>query len=149
MPHQLKRKFGPYKNRDMAKPKKKRFERSSSKALTPPKDFTPGFLADMDARTAVFRALRTAQRAIIDDCGGEANLTHVKRAMIDRFIFLEALMQNIEARIVTTPEAADDLIGKYLMSNNSLQGLGRLIGLKRELKRVGDLSDYIDAAREE
>ena len=70
------------------------------------------------------------------DLGGEDALTHVKAALVERFVFLEAVLQKLEADIATAANGNPaDLLGKWIQGVNSLQGLAQRIGLARTARQ--------------
>jgi hypothetical protein len=117
----------------------------SSKSRSLPARYEVGFLRDLDQRTELFQRLNAVYQAIIDDAGGAANLSHVKLALIERFVFLEATLQSCELEIATDPKRADELLGKWIQGVNSLQGIAKTIGLERRLSRTANLKAYVEA----
>jgi hypothetical protein len=107
-----------------------------------PAKYEPGFLKDMDQRTGIAIRLNAAFDAIVDDCGGADSLPHTKLALVERFVFLEAILQSIEQKIAEGAKDSGDLIGKWTAAVNSMQGLAKLIGLER-VTRGRDLRAYV------
>lgn len=108
-----------------------------------PARYEPGFLAELDQRSLVYRELKTAYDEVVSDCGGEDDLTHTQLCLIERFVFLEVLLQTWENTIAANPKASDHLVGKWTQGINALQGLAKVIGLKRKLKKA-DLATYLE-----
>lgn len=116
-----------------------------NKAKELPAKFEVGFMADMDQRTKVYQVLAGNLAAIRADLGGEDALTHVKAALVERFVFLEAVLQKLEHDIATNANGnTADLLGKWIQGVNSLQGLAQRIGLERRAREaVTDLDSYV------
>ena len=108
-----------------------------------PDRFEAGFLRELDKRTELYQQLNSNFETIMQDMGG-ADATHTKRSLVERFVFLEAAIRSWELQIVTKPSEANDLIGRWVQAVNALQGLAKLIGLKRDLKTVS-VRDYVAA----
>ena len=113
------------------------------KRQTLPAKFEPGFLRDFDRRTEIYQRLAATYDEIVTDAGGEHEIPHTKLALIDRFVFLEATLQTWEREIATNPKAAEHLVSRWIQGVNSLQGLAKVIGLKRRPKTV-DLKAYVE-----
>jgi hypothetical protein len=112
-----------------------------------PAKYKAGFLREMDLRTELAQRLNDAYTEIIDDLGGGNALTHVKSAMVERFVFLESVVQGLEAQIANKPQEADALMGRWVQSVNALIGLAKTVGLERRLRKATDLRAYIEAAK--
>ena len=106
-----------------------------------PDKFRIGFLSELDKRTNVFQILKDRYATVIDDCGGEAELSHVKKSLIERFVWLEAVLQDMEIRMASG-ELPKDAVSKWVQAVNSLVGLARVLGLERVTKSV-DLESYL------
>lgn len=113
-----------------------------------PAKFTPGFMKRLDGRQALAVRLRTSFDNIVEDLGGEQNLTYTRLVMIERFVFLEAMIANWEAQVATEPDAADALVGRMVQATNSLQGLARVIGYERRDAGPITLQAYVRAKEE-
>lgn len=109
---------------------------------TLPKKYTPGFMDQLDRRSIVYRELRQAYTEILADCGGRDALSHTKRALIERFVFLEATLQTWEQKIATG-KADDEMLGRWVQACNALQGLAKVIGLNRSPRKSKNLKQYI------
>jgi hypothetical protein len=102
----------------------------------------------MDRRTQVAAKLTAAYNAIIDDCGGGSQVSHVKNAMIERFCFLQHVIEDLERQIANDPQHADQIImGRWVQAVNSLSGLARNLGFGRRAKKVADLGSYLEAKK--
>ncbi len=92
---------------------------------TLPQKYEPGFLRDMDRRTDIAKRLYAAYDAIVDDVGGTEELSHAKLALIERFVFLEAVIQTWETRIATNPKGTAKLLSRWIQAVNSLSRAGK------------------------
>ena len=61
-----------------------------------PARFKVGFLTTLDGRTDLAKALRANYADIVADIGGQVEVGHVKAALIERFCWLEAILQTLE-----------------------------------------------------
>jgi hypothetical protein len=124
------------------------------KSSTLPTEFQPGFLSKLDGRTEISRLLNGNYQAIVADLGGEAEQSHIKLALVERFTFLEAVLCGIESQIAlartvkgkagqaAAVKLESELIGKWIQAVNSLTGLAKTLGIER---RANDpLSRYYD-----
>ena len=106
-----------------------------------PVKFHAGFLAELDGRTELARALRADYDAIVSDVGGAEEIGHVKSALIERFVWLEAILRGIEQDLVNGTHKAD-VLGKWIQAVNSLSGLAKVLGIERKMRTV-DLQAYV------
>jgi uncharacterized membrane protein YccC len=80
----------------------------------------------------------------VSDQGGIDNLSHVRRSLVERFCWLEAVLRSLELRIAEADKAETaDLLAKWIQALNSLVGLGRCIGLERRARKLDDLQSYV------
>ena len=114
------------------KPKTNR-KNVASKPQTLPAKFSLGFLSQLDGRTEVAKALRANYDAIVRDVAGDAaDLSHVKAALVERFVWLEAILQGIEHEMVTGTTSKTEAIGRWIQAVNSLSGLAKVLGVERK-----------------
>jgi hypothetical protein len=118
---------------------------ASTKMITLPERYEPGFLASMDRRTDLYRTLLANYEEIVEDSGGEVALAHTMRALIERFVFLEAMLQRLETQIVLEPKKTGTLVNRWIQGVNTLQGLAGRIGIERRLKKTLTLKTYLEA----
>jgi hypothetical protein len=106
-----------------------------------PAKFEPGWLAKMDGRTELAKQLRQSYDAVVDDLGGPTEIGHVKHSLVERFVFLEAVLLGIEGQLAAARTATDEkearkteaeLIGRWVQAVNSLQGLAKVLGVERK-----------------
>ena len=109
-----------------------------------PDRYEPGFLKKLDARTEIARQLKASYEQVVSDLGGQSEISHVKNSLVERFIFLEAVLGGIENQLALArtgdvdEEAARkleaELIGRWVQAVNSLQGLAKVLGVERRAK---------------
>ncbi len=103
-----------------------------TKPQTVPPKFRAGFLAELDKRTDLAKALRANYEAIVADVGGIEDVGHVKGALIERFVWLEAILQSIEHEMVSGTTTKTEAIGRWIQAVNSLSGLAKVLGVERK-----------------
>lgn len=96
-----------------------------------PKVYRPGYLAQLDRRTELFQRLHGNFLNIADDLGGQPELSHIKSSLIERYVFLEAVLHKIESDLANNPDAAPELLGRWIQAVNSLTGLAKTLGIER------------------
>ena len=106
----------------------------SSKPLSMPDKFCPGFLQTLDKRSIVFQGVRKSFLQTCDDLGGKDSLSHAKLVLVERFCFGEYLIQNLEVAILAKP--TDELVTKWISVTKALSALAVRIGLQREARSV-------------
>lgn len=108
-----------------------------------PARYSAGWFEAVDKRTKVWHAITPRLAALESDAGGAECLSHAKRSLIRRAVFLELLTETQELRF-TRGEAVD--VGAYTQSLNSLLGVYRMLGLERKQRSVRRLHDHMEAA---
>ena len=113
-----------------------------------PVKYQEGFLRGLDKRTEIAGRLRGAYQAILSDIGNAKELTHARKTLCERFVFLEFMLGSIEAQVAkvadTKPKAALKLFGRWLMALNAAVGLARSAGLlSRNAKPITNLREYV------
>ena len=114
--------------------------------------FSAGFLSALDGRTELAKALRANYDAIIEDIGGLSEVGHIKASLIERFVWLEGILQSIEHEMATGTTGKTEAIGRWIQAVNSLSGLAKVLGIERKSSskpwiipasddRPGDLED--------
>lgn len=93
------------------------------KPQTLPDKFTPGFTAELDNRTLLSRALRQRFEAIAADLGGD--LSNLKASLLERYVWLEALMCRIEGELATAddPNELAATLARWIQLCNAFQGI--------------------------
>ena len=98
-----------------------------------PDKFKAGFLNTLDGRTELARALRSNYQAVVADVGGQQELSHVKASLIERFCWLEAVLQTLEHEMASGIIDKADALGKWIQAVNSLSGLAKVLGVERKM----------------
>lgn len=110
-----------------------------------PRRYTDEFLTTIDKRSSLSVLLRRRLGQLLDDMGGEENLSYAQRSLARRAIFMEALVQQNEERAANGVEIEPTQHASLI---NSLIGLYSKVGIERKVKDVVDLKEYI-AAKED
>jgi len=103
------------------------------KPQTLPRRFKAGFLAELDGRTELAKTLRANYEAIVADIGGPVEVGHVKATLIERFCWLEAILQTLEHEMASGKIDKSEALGKWIQAVNSLSGLAKVLGVERNL----------------
>lgn len=110
---------------------------------TIPDKYAPDFAERMDKRTSIAKAIRGRIEAIEADMGGDECLSHAKRSLVRRVVWLEAVIEHAEQRLAGG-EAID--LGGHVQAVNTVIGLYRLLGLERRPKNARRLVDVMRGA---
>lgn len=113
---------------------------------TLPERYEVGFLREFDRRTELYQRLSTIYETILEDVGGAESVAHTRLALIERFVFLEAVLQELEQEIAKNPKASEEKLSRWIQGLNSLTGLAKTIGLDRKVKTV-NLKAYVGGKR--
>jgi hypothetical protein len=84
--------------------------------------------------------------AIETDMGGREALSHARRSLVRRVVWLEAIIEHSEQKLAAG-EGID--LGGHTQAINSLLGLYRLLGLERRARPVERLRDVMRASEPE
>ena len=105
----------------------------------------PGFLNKLDQRFELARELKAAYTELTDDLGGTDNLSHVKRTLAERFVWLTAILRSVELQIAEAKGEDDgaQLLSRWIQAINSLSGLAKVLGVDRRTRKV-DLKTYVE-----
>lgn len=122
-------------------PNTKEYTNGATRLMSMPSKFEIGFLDKLDKRTEVFALLKSAYDELSQDLGGVETLSHVKRCLVERFIFLEFTMRSLENHMATKQSVK--LLGKWVHAVGALSGLAKTLGLDRKIRSVESLSDYV------
>src|SRR5262249_40268783 len=82
--------------------------------------FKPGFLTKLDGRTEIAKALLANRDAIVADIGGLDEIGHIKRGMIERYCWLEALLQSLEYEMANDKGKMLEGLSRWIQAVNSL-----------------------------
>jgi len=100
-----------------------------------PAKFQAGFLATMDNRAGLTKALRRTYQEVLSDVGGADDVSRIKQSLIERFCWLEAVLQSIENGLARGDDKVEAL-GRWVQACNSLSGLARVLGIERKAKTM-------------
>ena len=117
---------------------------TSTKLLaTLPDNYSSDWLARLDKRTKIARAVLERIGALESDAGGAETLSHARRSLIRRAVWIEALCEGYELRL-----AAGEMIdvGALTQLTNSLLGLYRVLGVERRQKPARSLRAVMSGA---
>ena len=115
--------------------------KSTKLLATLPETYSSDWLARLDKRTKVARAVLARVTELESDAGGADALSAARRSLIRHAAWLDALVESYEMKLAAG-EAID--VGAFTQSLNSLLGLLRLIGLERRQKKVASLRDVMN-----
>lgn len=116
--------------------------KSTKLMATLPENYSSDWLARIDKRTKVARAVLTRIEALEADAGGAESLTAARRSLIRHAAWLDAIVESYEMKLAAG-EQID--VGGHTQALNSLLGLFRLLGLERKAKPVRRLRDVMEA----
>jgi hypothetical protein len=109
-----------------------------------PKRYQPGFLRRMDRRTSFSKRLRAVFNRVVEDLGGEDQLSTIQLTLVERFAWLKAHLQLLEDEMAKAPDDIDPkTVAQWVQSNNCLLGLGKSLGLNRKKSKQPDLQAYL------
>jgi len=120
----------------------KRYKRKTNrpyvngKAQEVPAKFKAGFLATLDERTALAKSLRANYASIVADVGGRDDVGHVKNALVERFVWLEAILSTIESEMAAGTIDKGEALGRWIQAVNSLAGLAKVLGVERKARSM-------------
>ena len=112
-----------------------------------PAKYEINLLQKCDRRSEVYRKLKRSYDAIVSDLGGESELSHAKLMLVERLVFLEAVLETLEHQIASQPKTSAKTLSQWVQGVNSLQGLAKTVGLERKPRKSGDLRAYVEARR--
>jgi hypothetical protein len=107
-----------------------------------PSRYTPGFVENLDRRTALGKTIRARIETIETDLGGSDVLSYARRSLVRRAVWMEALIETSEQRLAAG-EAID--LTSHARAVNSLLGIYRLLGLARRPRPAERLRDVMRA----
>lgn len=117
-------------------------ERSAKIMAMIPDKYSPDFAERLDKRTNIAKAILGRIETIETDMGGADGLSHARRSLVRRVVWLEAIIENTEQQLAAG-KGID--LGGHTQAINSLLGLYRLLGLERRARRVESLRDLMRA----
>jgi hypothetical protein len=101
-----------------------------------PLKFKSGFLAELDKRTDLAKALRANFNAVVEDVGGPQDVGHVKSALVERFVWLEAILQTLEHEMASGKIDKSEALGRWIQAVNALSGLAKVLGVERRTRSM-------------
>jgi hypothetical protein len=115
------------------------------KSLTLPKTPEINFLSKLDQRTEVYKTLTANFQEIVEDLGGEEEMTFLKKRLIERAVFVIAMIGNIEVVIAENPTSKEHY-GLHSALTNTLLGLSSRLGIEKQVRNVLTLKTYLAEA---
>jgi len=131
-------------------------DNAPEKFKCPPKKYEKGFLIRLDKRHAAFKTIFHNYQEIMGDLGGRDSLSHIQQTLVERFVFLEFVLRNLEQKIA---EQSDDktkekgvdvekLFSRWVQGLNSLTGLAKVVGVERRAKQIrSSLKEYVKSKK--
>jgi hypothetical protein len=116
-------------------------DRSPKPLATIPNRYTPDFAERLDKRTSIAKAIRGRIETIETDMGGAEALSHARRSLVRRVVWLEAIIEHTEQQLAAG-KGID--LGGHTQAINSLLGLYRLLGLERRQRAVRTLREVMN-----
>lgn len=114
--------------------------KSTKLLATLPDSYSADWLARLDKRTKVARAVLARIGELESDAGGAESLSAARRSLIRHAAWLDAMVESHELRLAAGEEVD---AGAYTQSLNSLIGLFRLLGLERRAKPARTLREVM------
>jgi hypothetical protein len=103
--------------------------------------WAPQFWEDQDQRTAAVKEIRRRLQRLCDDAGVTS---YQQELLAQRAVFLSLQLETIEVNAERNGEFSP---GTYSHLTNSLLGVLKALGLEKQAKPVGQLSNYLEAKR--
>lgn len=98
-------------------------------------------LSEADGRTKLAKRYAAIRAAILSDCGGRENVTHVRAALIDRFASLVVWSEAQDARALAGQKVD---FTRYAAVVGGLRRLADAIGLNRAARQIEPLGSYLN-----
>jgi len=111
----------------------------TTKATEMPSQYEPGWIAKLDQRYTLGRAIKARLKASMTDLGGPESLSYQQRALCQRVVFMEGVLESHEAAFIRGRKIDTS---SYVATINSLVGLLKALGLKR-VAREATLQDVL------
>lgn len=108
---------------------------------TLPEKYRPGFVDEMDRRTVMGRAVHDRIAQMESDLGGADTLSHARRSLVRRAVFLELAIEGQEFGFA---EGHGVDVGAYTQAMNSYLGVVRLLGIDRRQRPVKRLREALE-----
>lgn len=120
-------------------------ESRSNVLATIPDKYSPDFAERLDKRTSIARAICGRIESIETDMGGAEGLSHARRSLVRRAVWLEAIIEHSEQKLASG-EGID--LGGHTQAINTLIGLYRLIGIERRQRPLKRLREVMEGSAE-
>ncbi len=118
-------------------------DRSPKVLATIPDKYSPDFAERLDKRTSIAKAICGRIETIETDMGGAEALSHARRSLVRRAVWLEAIIEHSEQKLA----AGDGIdLGGHTQAINTLIGLYRLMGLERRTRPAIGLRELMDGS---
>lgn len=98
-----------------------------------PASYSPDWIEALDGRTTLARAVQNRLANLETDLGGRAALSYQQRSLCKRAIWMEAVIEQLEAGLARGEEVD---LGRMTQATNTLIGLMKTLGLKRQAREV-------------
>jgi hypothetical protein len=126
------------------KEKRKLRKYTNTRRMTLPGTYVAGFLQTFDQRSVLFSELNGAFVETVDDLGGTASLSHLSLGLVERYIFVEFMVRNLERRMLQDEAMARKLFRRWRTASGILLSLAKTLGLERRVKESQhNLTTYI------
>ena len=114
--------------------------KSTKLLATLPDSYSADWLAKLDKRTKIARAVLARIGELESDAGGPDSLSAARRSLIRHAAWMDAIVESYEMKLAAG-EQID--VGGHTQALNSLLGLYRLIGLERRAKKAASLGEVM------
>lgn len=105
-----------------------------------PLRYAPDFAEQLDGRTMIAKAIRGRIESIETDMGGVDGLSHARRSLVRRVVWLEAVIEHTEQQLA---EGGAIDLGGHTQAINSLLGLYRVLGVERRQRNARTLREVM------
>jgi len=123
--------------------KKRKYRNGAIKDMEPPAKYQSGFINRMDFRTEIYMNLSLSYDTVIADLGGRRSLSRIELSLVERYIFAEYKIREIE---VSADNGMDT--EQWLKWNNVLNSIAAKLGVQRRKPKNSELREYIEAKTE-
>ena len=113
--------------------KRKKKPPTANKAKQMAARFKPGFLEGLDKRTDLYKTLMQRKEEVIEDLGGHSEVSSTKSVLVERFVWLSAMLETLELDLVEGNGDRGETFSKWNHGITTLGNLANKIGLKRHM----------------
>lgn len=114
-----------------------------------PMQYKEGFLSSLRSNSELAKALREDYDEIVNDLGGPDELSCLKRKLIEKAVWLDAILQTIQNDLASGEISKTEAIGRWIQAINALQGLAKTLGIDRQAKVLPWLAPAAKSVDEE